>query len=91
MKVVDGTAVGMPDTRENQAAYPQPPAQQAGLGFPLMRVVAVMSLECRAVLDAAYGPYGGKQSGESSLFRAALLDKLEPGDVLPADRYYAWY
>src|SRR5437667_141906 len=31
----DGSHVSMPDTPENQARYPQPPQQQAGLGFPL--------------------------------------------------------
>ena len=28
----------MPDTRENQAAYPQPVVQQPGIGFPLARI-----------------------------------------------------
>ena len=27
----------MPDTPENQEAYPQPTSQQEGLGFPLLR------------------------------------------------------
>lgn len=89
VKVVDGTTVSMPDTQENQKAYPQPTAQKPGLGFPMMRVVAVMSLHCAAVLEVAFGPYAGKQSGETSLFRAGLLDRLEAGDVLLADRYYA--
>src|SRR3712207_7194084 len=48
-----------------------------------------MSLHGAAVLEAAFGPYKGKQSGEPSLFRAELLDRLEAGDVLLADRYYA--
>lgn len=30
----DGSTVSMPDTAENQQAYPQPPQQQPGLGFP---------------------------------------------------------
>lgn len=34
----DGSTLSMPDTRENQKAYPQPPQQQPGLGFPLMRI-----------------------------------------------------
>jgi hypothetical protein len=90
VKVVDGTTVSMPDTPENQAAYPQPPTQKAGLGFPLARMVAVLSLNCAAVLDAAIGPYSGKHSGETALFRT-LLGSLEAGDVLLADRYYASY
>ena len=31
----DGSTVSMPDTAENQQAYPQPPQQEPGLGFPL--------------------------------------------------------
>ena len=52
-----------------------------------------MSLNAAAVLDAAVGPYQGKQSGEPPLL-AALLGggrALEPGDVLLADRCYASY
>ncbi len=33
--VFDGSTVTMPDTQENQRAYPQPKVQQPGLGFPL--------------------------------------------------------
>jgi hypothetical protein len=91
VKVVDGTTVSMPDTAANQREYPQPPTQKPGLGFPLMRVVAVLSLHCGAVLDVAFGPYSGKQAGEPSLFRAALLGGLAAGDVLLADRFYASY
>ncbi len=29
---VDGTTVGMPDTPDNQSAYPQPHSQKPGLG-----------------------------------------------------------
>jgi Transposase DDE domain len=90
VKVVDGTTCSMPDTAANQRQWRQPPTQKPGLGFPLVRLVAVLSLNCAAVLDVATGPYKGKQSGESALFRT-LLDNLEVGDVLLADRYYASY
>jgi hypothetical protein len=90
VKVVDGTTCSMPDTAENQAVWPQPPTQKPGLGFPLMRLAAVMSLNCATVLDVAMGPYKGKETGETALFRT-LLDRLEKGDVLLADRYYASY
>jgi hypothetical protein len=49
--VYDGSSVSMPDTTENQRAYPQPVAQKPGLGFPLARIAAVFSLACGAVLD----------------------------------------
>ena len=90
VKVVDGTTCSMPDTPANQRRWPQPPTQKPGLGFPLVRLAAVLSLNCAAVMDVATGPYKGKQSGESALFRT-LLHNLERGDVLLADRYYASY
>ena len=90
VKVVDGTTCSMPDTPANQRRWPQPPTQRPGLGFPLVRLVAVLSLNCAAALDVAAGPYKGKQSGETALFRT-LLDSLERDDVLLADRYYASY
>jgi hypothetical protein len=34
VKVVDGSTVSMPDTVENQQAYPQPSTQALGCGFP---------------------------------------------------------
>src|ERR1700757_3466292 len=37
----DGTTVTMPDTRENQAAYPQVYNQKQGLGFPIRRAGGV--------------------------------------------------
>jgi hypothetical protein len=93
VKVVDGTTVSMPDTPANQKRWPQPPTQAPGLGFPLARLVVVMSLHCAAVLSLAIGPYAGKQSGETALFRtlvtAADGGGLARGDVLLADRYYA--
>ena len=36
----DGTTVTMPDTPENQEAYPQVYNQQAGLGFPIGAILA---------------------------------------------------
>ncbi len=90
VKVADGTTVSMPDTPANQQEYPQNPAQEPGLGFPLARVVVVFSLACGAVLDAAIGRYQGKKTGENTLLRT-LAAALEPGDVLLGDRYYAGY
>ena len=86
-KVGDGTTVSMPDTPANQRAYPQARTQKPGLGFPIARLVAVMSLASGAVLDTAIGPYQGKQTGENALFRT-LWDRLTSDDVVLADRYY---
>jgi hypothetical protein len=90
VKVVDGSTVSMPDTPENQAAYPQSPSQQPGLGFPIARLVVLFSLAVGTVLDAALGRYQGKQTGEPALFRT-LHGNLEEGDILLADRCYSSY
>src|SRR5438093_3541920 len=34
VKVIDGTSISLPDTAQNQRAYPQPGAQKPGCGFP---------------------------------------------------------
>jgi hypothetical protein len=81
----DGTVVSMPDTPENQAAYPQPDTQHPGLGFPLARLAAVFSLSCGAVLDLGFARYAGKGQGELSLLRR-LWNIFLPGDILLTDR-----
>jgi len=88
--VVDGTTVALADTPANQLEYPQPRSQKPGVGFPPMRMVVPFALTTGAALDAAMGPYRGKQTGESAPFRGPH-DRLEVGDVLLADRYYCSY
>ena len=90
VKLVDGTTVSMPDTEDNQARYPQLGAQKPGLGFPIARLVAVISLGCGAVLDWSMGPCKGKQTGEDALVRQ-LYGSLSRGDVVVADRYHCSY
>jgi DDE family transposase len=79
-----------PDTPANQQEYPQPRSQRPGVGFPILRWVALVGLATAAVLDSAFGPYRGKETGESALFRM-LLSSLLRGDVVLADRYYCSY
>lgn len=88
--LADGTGFSMPDTPENQLAYPQVKTQKAGLGFPIMRAVALISLATGAVVDLAFAKHEGKGTGESSLLRS-MMDTLNAGDVLVADKYYPSY
>jgi len=88
--MVDGFTITAADTPENQAAYPQNPAQQPGLGFPILRGVALVCMRSGLLLDAETGPYSGKETGETALFWK-LLDTLRPGDVVVADSYYCTY
>ena len=90
VKLVDGTTVSMPDTEANQAEYPQPATQEEGVGFPLVRMVVLVSLATGMLCDMAMGPYKGKETGETALFRE-LLGGLEAGDIVLGDRYYCSY
>ena len=90
VKLLDGTTVSMPDTPSNQTEFPQPRGQKLGLGFPIARLVGIVSLSCGAVLEWAVGPCEGKKTGETAMLWG-LMDKLCRGDVVIADRYFAGY
>src|SRR5438105_3923799 len=62
--------------------------QKPGLGFPIARVGAIISLACGAVLNLGLCRYAGKGQGEVSLLRT-LWDILCPGDILLTDRLQA--
>jgi len=88
--MVDGTTVSMPDTPKNQESYPQQSAQKVGLGFPIARIVALISLNAGTIINYTVGPYKGKNTGETSMF-SKLIDSFNKGDLLLADRYYCTY
>jgi hypothetical protein len=86
-KLVDGFTFTMPDTPANQAAYPQPCSQKKGVGFPIARACAIVSLATACAVGLAIGPYAGKETGETALLRE-LFGSLHAEDVLVADRCY---
>jgi len=51
-------------------------------------MVALISLATGVVRDLALGPYKGKETGETALFRT-LLDGLEAGEIVLGDRCFA--
>lgn len=90
VKIVDGSTAIMPDTVQNQAAFPQPSSQKPGLGFPMVRLVAVFSLACGAILELALGRCDGKQTGENNLFRQ-VFHALNSGDICLGDSLFDCY
>jgi hypothetical protein len=88
--LVDAFTATLEDTEENQKKFPQPNTQKPGLGFPLVRVVVLLSLATAALRGLAVGAYQGKQTGEPSLFRT-LLDQLAAGTIVLGDRFYCSY
>jgi hypothetical protein len=88
--LADGTGGSLPDTPENQKAYPQGGGQRPGLGFPAMRLVVLLAFAGACLVGCATGPRKGTGSGETALLRS-LVEEILPGDVVVADRYYCSY
>ena len=88
--IVDGSTASMTDTEENQKEYPQTRSQKAGLGFPILRFVVLLSLATGGALECVIGPCRGKKTGEQNLFRKTW-DALETGDIVLGDRLYDAY
>jgi hypothetical protein len=80
---VDGCTVTAPDTPANQAAYPQQSVQAPGCGFPILRIVALLSMATGALMSWATGHW---RQSELALLQDILWDCLRPGDVLLGDR-----
>jgi hypothetical protein len=87
VKVIDGSGISMPDTPQNQQAWPQPEGAKPGCSFPVMRIVAVFSLVTGTLIALANDCL---RVHERTLFRR-LWDIFEPGDVALADRGFCSY
>lgn len=91
VKLFDGTSVSMPDTMSNQAAYPQSRSQAVGVGFPMVRIGALIGLASGAVLAYGLSALRGKGTGEQTVLRG-LLAHIQPGDIILADALLAtWW
>ena len=88
--IVDGTTCTMDDTPENQEEYPQSRNQKPGLGFPIARVVVLVSLSVGTVLESVIGACRGKKTGEQTLFRQTW-DALPTGGIVLGDCLYDCY
>lgn len=80
--VIDGTTVTAPDTPANQKAYPQQSVQKPGCGYPILHIVAFLSLATGLLTAWAVGPW---RQSEVALLQG-LWDCLRAGDVLLGDR-----
>jgi len=90
VKLADGTTLLTADTDANQDVWPQARSQKPGVGFPIVRMLVLISLATAALCGVAIGPYKGKQTGEPALLRE-LLDRFQRGDVLLGDCCFASY
>lgn len=88
--LTDGSTVLGPDTEDNQKEYPQPSTQKKGLGFPIMRILVLITLANGALLDVAVAPCSGKETGEQALLRQ-MFENLNEGDILLGDANFENY
>jgi len=87
LKVIDGSTVSMPDTPENQKAYPQPKSQKPGCGFPIAKIGVIFSLATGATIALAIDVLN---THDLKLARK-LYQFLNPLDVLLGDRAFCAY
>lgn len=85
VKLFDGSTVSMPDTYENQQAFPQSRSQAAGVGFPLARIGVLFSLSVGTALDLGIRRWAGKFQSELAMLRD-MVGMFQAGDVLLTDR-----
>jgi len=80
--VLDGSTVTAPDTPANQEAYPQQSVQKPGCGFPIIRILAFLSLTTGLLTAWALGHW---RQSEVALLQS-LWGHLRAGEVLLGDR-----
>lgn len=87
VKAIDGSSIQLPDTPENQLAFPQPSNQKPGCGFPVMQFGALINL-CN-------GAWEQFVVSEMSVHDHKLLDAMLPfigrDEVLLGDRAFCSY
>ena len=87
VKIIDGSTVSMPDTLENQKAYPQPSTQASGCGFPIAKIGVIFSLTTGAAIALCIDILN---THDIKLARI-LYQFLNPLDILLGDRAFCAY
>ena len=68
----DGSTGSMPDTEPNRSAFGKPSARKGQAAFPQVRLMGLLAVAQRQLLDIAFAPYRGKGSGERALMTEIL-------------------
>ncbi len=76
--------------RRTRRLIPSRAARAPGVGFAIARILVIFSLAVGTVLEAAVGPFQGKETSELALLRA-VIGEFQPGDIALADRFFCSY
>jgi len=82
--MTDATTAATPDAPALQALWPQPSAQKAGCGFPVVKLLALMDLATGLILQLTTMCLNTHEMSQL----AGLHEVLRAGDVLLADRAF---
>jgi hypothetical protein len=85
---IDGTCLDVADTPENAGVFGRPGVNKGEqAAFPQARIVALAECGTHAIFDAVLGSY---TTAENTLARD-LIDRLEPGMLVLADRGFCGF
>lgn len=70
--IFDGSTGTMPDTQPNEEKFHKPKSGKGKGAFPQLRMVTLLALSPRFVLDVAFAPFSGKKTGERTLMQEIL-------------------
>jgi len=84
---VDGSALRVPDTPENEAAFGRPGSSRGPAGYPELRLVVLMVLRSHLLAGLSLGPWS---VGEATLAEP-LWEKLPDHSVTILDRGFLSY
>jgi hypothetical protein len=76
--IFDGTTGTMPDTAQNRAEFGKPSARTGSAAFPQVRLMTLLAVASRRLLEVAFASYTGKGTGERSLAREILARLTNP-------------
>jgi hypothetical protein len=62
----------MPDTEANRVAFGKPHARRGTAAFPQVRLMGLLAVAQRRLVDITFAPYTGKGTGERTLMRTLL-------------------
>ncbi|RMD59066.1 IS4 family transposase [Candidatus Parcubacteria bacterium] len=74
--IFDGTTATMPDTESNRKAFGKPNSGRGEAAFPQVRLMSLLAVAPRLLMQVAFAPCRGKGTGERTLVRS-ILDSLE--------------
>ena len=73
--IFDGTTGTLPDTEPNRTEFGKPHARNGSAAFPQVRLMTLLAVAPRRLLEVVFAPYTGKGTGERNLVRTILAHR----------------